>query len=103
MNYLAFLLIFLVPPIAVLIVVLFRRLSRRQCRTLALIIALAVAYTAPWDNALVRTGVWSFAPARTLHIAIGVVPAEEYIFYALQVVLTGLLTIWLLQRPPPHD
>lgn len=103
MTYLTFLLIFLVPPIAVLLAALRDRLTRRHWATLALIAAIALAYTAPWDNALVRNGVWSFAPARVLHPVIGVVPVEEYLFYVLQVLLTGLLTIWWLQRSQSGD
>lgn len=103
MSYLTFLLIFLVPPIAALLVALRGRVTRRQWATLALIAAIALAYTTPWDTALVRNGVWSFGPAHIAHLVIGVLPMEEYLFYVLQVLLTGLFTIWWLRRSQPHD
>jgi lycopene cyclase domain-containing protein len=55
-------------------------------------------YTAPWDNAIILNGVWSFSRSQVLGTVIGVVPLEEYIFYVLQVALTGLFTVWLLRR-----
>ena len=60
--------------------------------------AAALAYTAPWDNALVRNGVWSFARRQVLGPIIGVIPVEEYTFYLLQVALTGLVVLLLLER-----
>ena len=52
---------------------------------------IALVYTAPWDNYLIRRGVWSYPPGRvTLSWRIGYVPLEEYLFFVLQPILTGL-------------
>jgi lycopene cyclase domain-containing protein len=64
-------------------------------------IALAVAYTTPWDNYLVATRVWWYDPARTMGVTLGWVPLEEYLFFVLQTFLAGLLLFSLMRRWPP--
>ena len=59
---------------------------------------IALVYTAPWDNYLVIRGVWTFDREKIANWFIWRVPLEEYIFYLLQVALTGLFTVWLLRR-----
>ena len=98
MSYLQFLIIFLVVPIAILLLLLRGRIGHVPGRALALTMLVALVYTGPWDNAIVRNGVWSFGRGHVLNIVIGVVPIEEYLFYLLQVALTGLFTLWLLRR-----
>ena len=98
MTYLEFLCIFLVLPICVLLFVGRPRLDRWILAVLGFTMLAALVYTAPWDNALVRNGVWSFARRQVLGPVIGVIPVEEYAFYLLQVVLTGLVVLWLLER-----
>ncbi len=98
MSYFAFLALFLVLPIGGLLVALRGCVPGWAWPTAAFTTLVALAYTAPWDNALIRNGVWSFDPAHVVGVVLGVVPVEEYVFYVLQVVLTGLFTIWLLQR-----
>ncbi len=66
-------------------------------------VVLAVAYTTPWDNYLVATRVWWYDPARVLGLTLGWVPVEEYAFFILQTLVTGLLLFALLRRLPPHD
>ncbi len=65
---------------------------------LALVVHMAVAffYTTPWDNYLVATGVWFYNPDLVTGIVFGWVPLEEYTFFLLQPVLTGLwlFTLW---------
>ena len=97
MSYGVFLLIFLGTPIAGLLAALRGRVPGSALRALALTGALALLYTAPWDNALIRNHVWSFGRSHVLGVVLGVVPLEEYLFYLLQVTLTGLLTLWLLR------
>ncbi|HVA89851.1 MAG TPA: lycopene cyclase domain-containing protein [Chloroflexota bacterium] len=99
MTYLEFLIIFLILPICALRLVWRIRLDRWTLGALAFTMAAALAYTAPWDNALVRNGVWSFARGQVIGPIIGVIPIEEYTFYLLQVVLTGLVVLILLDRP----
>ena len=97
-TYGLFLLLFIVPP---LIVVLF--LTRTYVRghlawVLAGIACLALLYTGWWDNLIIVNGVWSYGPGRVWNLFIGHVPLEEYLFYVLQVVLTGAITAFLLRR-----
>jgi lycopene cyclase domain-containing protein len=60
--------------------------------TLIAHILVALIYTTPWDNYLVATGVWYYNPELVTGIVIGWVPIEEYTFFILQPILTGL---WL--------
>lgn len=98
MSYFGFLALFLVIPIGALLAALRGRLPAWAWPTAAFTTLVALAYTAPWDNALIRNGVWSFGHSHVVGVVLGVVPLEEYLFYILQVAVTGLFTIWLLQR-----
>lgn len=107
MSYLTFLVAFLVLPLA-LVGWLTHRNARRgrplaalAVAALALHVVLAVVYTTPWDNYLVATRVWWYDPAQVLGITLGWVPLEEYLFFVLQVLLLGLVLLWLLDRHPP--
>lgn len=75
--------------------------SRRSAVVLLIHVVLALAYTSPWDNYLVATGVWSYDAGRVVGIRLGWVPAEEYSFFALQALLTGLWWLWLARRLQP--
>jgi lycopene cyclase domain-containing protein len=97
-TYGTFLAVFLGVPLVALIFLTHRQLSRGLLLTLLLISAVAVLYTGPWDNLIVNNGVWSYAPSKITGIVIGRVPLEEYLFYVLQVFLTGLLTARVLLR-----
>lgn len=55
--------------------------------------AVALLWTGPWDEHLVRTGVWS-SPSGAVLARVGAVPVEEYAFVALQVLL---VTAWGLR------
>jgi lycopene cyclase domain-containing protein len=108
MSYLTFHLLFTLPPIVVLALTLPRPLAGRggpRARYgIPLIALIAFVYTTPWDNFLVASEVWSYGPERVL-ATIGYVPVEEYAFFLLQTVLTGLLLYHLLARvnPPLPD
>ncbi len=99
MTYLQFHLVFIVPAILVLGAVYSRRLRsgsvRPTGRWIALLCAIAFVYTTPWDNYLVAREVWWYHPDRVLG-TVGYVPVEEYAFFILQPVLTGL---WLAVLP----
>ena len=103
MTYFGFLGLFLVPPILVLFGLLVRRLRREHYAALALLMLIALAYTSPWDNYLVIRGVWTFDRDKITERFIWRVPLEEYIFYLLQVLMSGLFTIWLLLRSAVGD
>lgn len=50
---------------------------------------IALVYTTPWDNYLVYRNVWGYPEGRVM-FTIGYVPFEEYLFFLLQTLLTGL-------------
>lgn len=111
MTYFGFLALFLGLPILVLLRLLWwddkvgrelpwplRGASPKVA--LGVIIFLAVAWTTPWDNYLVATRVWWYDPALVTGFTIGWVPIEEYTFFILQPILTGLWLLWLARRVP---
>jgi lycopene beta-cyclase len=100
MTYLGFHLIFIVPPLLVLLYVARHapaRLGSRAWWTLPAVATIAVIYTTPWDNYLVYRGIWWYGADRVMGI-IGYVPIEEYLFFILQPLLTGAWTYVLLLR-----
>ncbi len=98
MTYPLFLLIYLVIPILLLGFFLHREWRQSWwLRAVAFTITLALLYTTPWDNYLVATQVWYYDPARVWNIILGWVPLEEYLFFVLQTILTGLLVAALLK------
>ncbi len=99
MSYLLFDLLFLGLPVALIL----RRAGRLPARLVGAAAALAVvalAWTAPWDEHLVRTGVWSYGGERVL-ARLGSVPAEEYLFVTLQVLLIASWGHLLGRFTPP--
>jgi len=105
MTYLQFHLIFTVPPTVLLAWGLIRigpdpltaLLGRRWSWALLAIAAIAFVYTTPWDNYLVWKEVWWYGPDRVLG-TIGYVPVEEYLFFLIQPLMTGLWTYHVLAR-----
>lgn len=97
-SYGHFLLVFLVLPILGLALVLRRHLTRRYVSSVLGMAAIAFAYTTPWDNAIVALSVWGYDPALVWGIVIGWVPLEEYLFFLLQPILSGLVVLALLER-----
>jgi hypothetical protein len=92
LTYLGFHLVFILPPL----LLLFRaaptlpRGRRRVALTgLTGITALALVYTTPWDNFLIDQGVWWYGEG-TVVAYVGSAPLEEYLFFVLQPVLSGL-------------
>lgn len=67
---------------------------------IAIHVILAVVYTAPWDNYLVATRVWWYDPQLVTGILLGWVPIEEYTFFILQSLLTGLWLLLLMRLLP---
>ncbi len=64
------------------------------------LVFVAVAYTTPWDNYLVATRVWWYDENLVTGITFGWVPIEEYTFFVVQTIMTGLFTVWLMRRMP---
>jgi lycopene cyclase domain-containing protein len=109
MTYFGFLAIFVGIPLAIL--VLLTWLDYRQKRplpryltsvppgwVLTVLVLVAVIYTTPWDNYLVATQVWWYDPNLVTGLTLGWVPIEEYTFFILQTILSGLWLLWLARR-----
>ncbi len=101
MSYFAFHLIFILPPIILLGLVRPSPLARlggvRAKVALPLIALIALVYTTPWDNYLIWRDVWSYSKGSVVG-TIGYVPVEEYLFFLLQPILTGLWLYWLFAQ-----
>jgi lycopene cyclase domain-containing protein len=111
MTYFGFLLRFVVIPIALLAALTYVDVrGKRQLPAslrlvspwllIAVLVVIALTYTTPWDNYLVATGVWWYDPALVTGITLGWVPIEEYTFFILQPVMTGLWLLFLARRLP---
>jgi len=98
-TYLQFHLAFTVPVLIALALVQARPLGgdRSAGTWLAVVVALAVVYTTPWDNYLVYRGVWTYPPGSVLG-TIGYVPFEEYAFFVFQTLIAGLFYLLLRGR-----
>src|SRR4051794_3671461 len=112
MTYFGFLAYFLGIPIAVLALVAWwdERRGRKLPSVLsswppyaviAAICAVALIYTTPWDNYLVATRVWWYHVELVTGFVIGWGPIEEYTFFILQPILTGLWLVFLARRLSP--
>jgi lycopene cyclase domain-containing protein len=105
LTYLDFLAVFVLLPMSLLTVAgVVRHSPDRpsggvQAGGLAVVIALALAYTIPWDNHLIATGVWEYGDG-TVWARIWYMPVGEYLFVVLQSVLVGL---WTFQRDGTVD
>jgi len=102
MTYLAFLLWFIVPMIIFLMIFnnLIRRMTRTEWGAIFTLMALAFTYATPWDNLLVALEIWTYAPGAVIAV-IGYVPIEEYTFFLLQPLMTGLWTVMVMNQHKP--
>jgi lycopene cyclase domain-containing protein len=108
MTYFGFLLRFLVIPILLLLIITRKEQDRPTpgfkkslvWTGILVHVFLAVVYTTPWDNYLVATGVWYYNPELVTGLVLGYVPIEEYTFFVLETVLTGLWWWFLARRLP---
>lgn len=98
MTYLHFLAVFIAPPLLLLALAPGRPHVPRLRFTLLGLPLVALAWTTPWDNYLVATGVWGYGDARVIG-TIGYVPIEEYLFMLAQ----PLLAILWLTRLRLHE
>jgi len=108
MTYFGFLLRFLFIPILIfLAITLWDNRNNKQIpgfrngravwTAIGIHVLLAVVYTTPWDNYLVATGVWFYNPDLVTGWVIGYVPIEEYTFFVVETILSGLWW-WFLAR-----
>jgi lycopene cyclase domain-containing protein len=112
MTYFGFLLRFLFIPILVfLAITLWDNKNNKQIigfkngravwTAIGIHVLLAVVYTTPWDNYLVATGVWYYNPKLVTGIVFGYVPIEEYTFFVVETILSGLWWWFLVRRLSP--
>lgn len=112
MTYFAFLALFLGIPLALLSVVTILDYRRgkwmpsafgmyQPWKIILLLCVVAFVYTTPWDNYLVATGVWFYDLQLVTGIVLGYVPIEEYTFFVLLPIFTGLFTLLLMRYLPP--
>ncbi|MBN8587463.1 MAG: lycopene cyclase domain-containing protein [Rhodothermia bacterium] len=100
MTYLQFHFVFIVPVIVLLWYFLPKNIPDTKGKHifyLLWIMGIAFIYTTPWDNYLVYRGIWGYGNERVIGI-IGYVPIEEYIFFLLQPILTGLFFYHVYSR-----
>lgn len=101
MTYLQFHFVFLLPQIAIF-AWLFNRSAlqgghRNALKWLVVMAGIALVYTTLWDNYLVYRGVWYYGEDRVMG-TIGYVPIEEYLFFLLQPVFSGLFFYLMLAK-----
>ena len=104
MTYAVFLLVFIIPWILLGTFYLIRGYSQQiptVSKGLFFLCSMALVYTTPWDNYLVKNKIWWYGADRVLAV-IGYVPIEEYSFFILQTIMTGLFLFMILNRYPIH-
>jgi len=114
MTYFGFLAIFLGIPIAILSMITIIDYKRGKWMPDALhsfqpwivmlgLCIVAFIYTTPWDNYLVATRVWWYDINLVNGLVIGYVPIEEYTFFLVQPVMTGLLFLLIARYLPMNS
>ncbi len=103
MSYSLFLIMFICIPLAALIYLLRGSIRRVHWLMLLIMVTIAIIYTTPWENYVVATRIWYYDPKLVLNITLGFVPLEEYLFFMLQTLITGLFVFWLWRGFYPID
>jgi 15-cis-phytoene synthase/lycopene beta-cyclase len=80
------------PPILLLLVLLKPIITRTELNKLYTLSVIAFIYTTPWDNYIVSQSAWGYEDNRVLGV-VGYVPVEEYAFFIIQTVFTGLVCL----------
>ncbi|USZ69255.1 lycopene cyclase domain-containing protein [Halorussus salilacus] len=103
LTYLEFLSVFVALPAGALAAVVARRTRRprRVFAGVALLVCIAVSYTAPWDSYLIGRGVWSYGEG-VVAVRFARIPLGEWLFFGLQTALTGLWYYALAHRLAVH-
>ncbi|MBN1640507.1 MAG: lycopene cyclase domain-containing protein [Anaerolineae bacterium] len=113
MTYFGVLLAFIAPPLVVLAGLTLYEARRgrrlppafRTWPAAAILwghVAIALIYTTPWDNYLVANRVWWYDPELVTGVVLGWVPIEEYTFFVVQTLMTGLWVLaWMRRLPLP--
>ena len=102
MTYAMFLVVFIVPWI-ILGCIYLKRNHRQEIplisKGLLFLCSMAMIYTTPWDNYLVKNNIWWYGADRVIAV-IGYVPVEEYLFFVLQTIMTGFFLFLILNKLP---
>ncbi|WP_372479655.1 lycopene cyclase domain-containing protein [Halomicrobium sp. HM KBTZ05] len=105
-TYVQFHALFVLPALAVLVGVagIRSRTTRSEVRPLAVavIVAVAMLYTVPWDNYLILRGVWSYG-TDSVAAVIWHAPIEEYLFILLQPLVAALWLHVISPGMPAND
>ncbi|QKY16634.1 lycopene cyclase domain-containing protein [Halorubrum sp. CBA1229] len=91
LTYLQFHLVFSLPVVAALwyLAPRYGAVRRRRATVgIAILVAIAYVYTTPWISYMIRRGAWSYADGAVLVRALSI-PLGEYLFFAIQTVVTG--------------
>lgn len=88
------------PVIGILILITRPFITRSEIFKIVFISTLAIIYTVPWDNYIIYNGAWTYSPERVLAV-IGYVPIEEYMFFAIQTILTSLWALLCVRWSTP--
>ncbi len=99
MTYAGFLLLFLLLPLAILAIILRKRLlNKRYLIVVSALTLVALIYMAPWDHFAAIWGLWSWTNNRTWGLRLWAIPLEEYLFCILEALLAITLTFAVLAR-----
>ncbi|PWN42797.1 terpenoid synthase [Ceraceosorus guamensis] len=100
LRYSDFHLRFTLPSLALLYGLARPFLARLDKAKLMVISLLALVWTTPWDNVIVKNKAWSY-PETCVLARIGHVPVEEYAFFIIQSLITTLFATLILRWQPP--
>ncbi|ROW10625.1 hypothetical protein VMCG_02056 [Cytospora schulzeri] len=92
---------FTIPLAGILTLISYPLLTRRHWYQTAILIAIAVVSTIPWDSYLIRHDVWTYPPDAIIGPTFWSIPAEELFFFVIQTYNTSLL-YQLLNKPLLH-
>ncbi|MEM0966072.1 MAG: lycopene cyclase domain-containing protein [Verrucomicrobiota bacterium] len=106
MTYWQYHLIFTLPIIAVLVVLLRKRITMAHIFSWLGLCLIVFAFTTPWDNYAVYLGIWGFGEGVSLgyplsHLAdqtpwVGHIPFEEYSFFLIEATMVCLVCLFFL-------
>ncbi|MFB6126821.1 MAG: lycopene cyclase domain-containing protein [Halolamina sp.] len=102
LTYFQFHALFVLPPLVVLAATLRSRRrggGLRRWLGVAVVGVIALAYTIPWDNLLIATGVWTYGDGATA-FTLWHAPLGEYVFILVQPLVTAL---WLFHLPTERE
>ena len=91
LTYLQFHLVFTLPLLALLWYLAPRYDQARRRRAtlgIAILVAIAYAYTTPWISYMIRRGAWGYADGAVFVRALSI-PLGEYLFFAIQTIIAA--------------